>query len=85
MLAKISSILPSSPRITNVDLSVAQPMRRGMPTFGVPVAPESNPRAEFKHLPTEVALDTGTYNKAGQISMEPTIDESIEASLDIKI
>lgn len=92
MLAKISSILPSTPRITNVDVSSERSMRRGMPTFGLPAAAESNPRAEFKHLPTELAKNP-TYDKSGQIGglqkFENVDDISLgedtfEPSLDLK-
>lgn len=36
-MEKLSSILPSSPRIKNVDLSDAQPVRPGVATYGRPV------------------------------------------------
>ncbi len=94
MLAKISSILPSTPRITNVDVSVERPMRRGMPTFGLPVSEASNPRSEFKHIPTEAAIQAGTYDKAGQMAiaqktasleeLDSPSEMSIESSLDLR-
>lgn len=36
-MEKISSILPTSPRVKKVDLSDAAPVRPGTPTFGRPV------------------------------------------------
>ena len=41
MLQKISPILPSSPRITSVDMSAERPVRRGGADFGLPVAERS--------------------------------------------
>lgn len=47
MMAKISGIIPPSPRVTNVDISNERPVRRGTPSFGAPIAPSSFDRGNY--------------------------------------
>ena len=40
-MEKLSSILPSNPRIKSVDLKDAKPVRPGAPSYGIPVGTNS--------------------------------------------
>jgi len=44
---KLSSILPSSPRVQSVDLTEAPPRRPGSPAFGMPMGSTSSVRDRF--------------------------------------
>jgi hypothetical protein len=50
MMAKISTILPSNPRITSTDVSHERPVRPGTPSFGQPIAQTADPRNEFQKV-----------------------------------
>ncbi len=47
-MEKISSILPSNPRVKSVDMEDAHPIRPGVPAFGRPVGTTSSQRNEDK-------------------------------------
>jgi len=84
-MAKISNILPSSPRITNVDVANERPVRSGMPSFGQPIAPTSNPKDEFRRITGDIdVFSAPTYNSSGILGAaaeSPVLDSKRETEI----
>ncbi len=58
-MQKISSILPSSPRVKSVDLSDSHPIRPGTPSFGRPVGNSTDTSVVDKVTLSNQALGAG--------------------------
>jgi len=90
MMNKISGILPSTPRITTVDLSMERPVRRTSPDFGIPFAPSS--RTDFRSVVNEVDTEEAALRDAQIVKessegffIRPTSnDEVIGRTLDVR-
>ncbi len=63
-MEKLSSILPSNPRVKSVDMTDAQPRRPGAPAFGAPVGRNTvQDRVSLSQAQMpEMIKDAATYN-----------------------
>ena len=63
---KISSIIPASHRVTQVDLDESPPVRRGVPGFGQRETPPSDRQDTFTKMSSSVEPGLNTYKELNQ-------------------